>query len=235
MVRTRKVNLVDAQERLVLLEMNPERYATTGLDWGNPNHRKDIANGLFQTLMGNLARQQGVVCHPERDALRLKQMRIEQRLAVAERALYREGQHFPRRAEDAVVIYALEKMADSLEDGASAWTHSREHKASNVLAGTMLGVAVGMAAAVRDDEALGRFSIGPFGGLSKIGSLVTRPDVLVEMEDFPALVALVEQARRIPVGQGVSHVSGPSIEFHRLHDALLKTMQRREQGRDCTS
>lgn len=226
---------MDTRESLTLLHANPERYATTGLDWGNPNHHEVIANGLFQTLMGHLARQQGYIGRPEGKTLRRQQARIEQRLSVVERAQHRRGVQLQRRMEDEVAIYGLEKMADALEEGAGAWRRAREKGGSNVLAGTMLGIAVGMAANVRGHGALERFSIGPFGGLSKIGALVTRQDLMLEMEDLSALNALVEQARRIPAGCSTSQASGPCLEFYKLYDAFLERIQKRDQGRDWTA
>lgn len=134
--------------------------------------------------------------------------------------------------EDEVIIYGLEKMADALEEGANAWLRREERGGRNVFAGTMLGVAVGMAAAVRGHGALERISIGPFGALSKIGALVTRPDLQIEMEDLPALNALVEKARLIPKGYVVRHVNESCVAFCVAHDAFLLKVQKRDQERE---
>lgn len=195
---------VDGFDRFQLWRANPERYATTGLDWGNSAHHEAIATGLFQTLMGVLARQQEYRGKPEAKTLRHQQARVEQRLSVAERALWRNGQASPRAIENQVVVLCLEKMADAFEEGAGAWLKAREANGSNVMAGTMLGVGVCMAGTVRSHGALGRFSIGPFGGLSRLADLVTRPDVALEMKDLLELNVLVGLAREIPVGQVVA-------------------------------
>lgn len=223
---------VDALERLKLLQTNPERYATTGLDWGNPDHYESIANGLFQTLMGHLARQHGTFGRPEGRTLRMQQARIEQRLSVAEKALYRIGHHLPRRMDDAVVIYGLEKMADNLEDGADAWRKAKCGEGSNVMAGAQLSSAVAMAATVRRYGGLDRFSIGAFGGLSKIGALIARPDIGLEMEDLPALQDVVDKARMIPTGHVVHHANEACKPFYEAFDALLQALQTRERLRE---
>lgn len=226
---------VDDKQRASLLREHPECYATTGLDWGNPAHYESLANGLFQVLMGVFARQQGLRGHAEGKVLRRHQQRIEQRLGVAERALCRIGGFSPRRMEDAVIVYGLEKMADALEEGAAAWLRKEAgDRGSNVFAGTMLGIAVGFAAAVRGHGGIDRFSVGPFGGLSKIGGLVTRPDVLVEMEDLPELDALVRKAREIPVGHVVVHENESCVDFHEALDALQARLTKRDQERDWT-
>lgn len=154
--------------------------------------------------MGVLARQQEYRGKPEAKTLRHQQARVEQRLSVAERALWRNGQASPRAIENQVVVLCLEKMADAFEEGAGAWLKAREANGSNVMAGTMLGVGVCMAGTVRSHGALGRFSIGPFGGLSRLADLVTRPDVALEMKDLLELNVLVGLAREIPVGQVVA-------------------------------
>ncbi|WBT37765.1 hypothetical protein [Hyphomicrobium sp. DMF-1] len=222
-------------KRAVLQRDHPERYATTGLDWGNSEHYEAIANGLFQTLMGLLARRQGMLAHAEGEVLRRQQARIEQRLSVVERALFRRSGHVPRRMEDAVVVHGLEKMADAFEDGAAAWLLSKAEKGSNVLAGTMLGVGVGFAATVRGHGMIERFTVGPFGGLSKIGAMVTRPDVLVELEDLPELDALVRKAREIPTGHVVTASCQSSASFCESIDAVLVRLQTRDQERDWTA
>lgn len=226
---------MDKPERHELLRTNPERYATTGLDWGNAGHHEAIANGLFQALMGVLARQQGVFVMAERRVLQSQQVRVEQRLSVAERAIWRNGGLNPRRMEDQVVVYGLEKMADAFEDGAMAWRRSKAENGSNVLAGTMLGVGVGFAAAVRGQGALSRFSVGPFGGLSRVAALVTRLDVGLEMEDLPALDALVQKARAIPVGHVVDHANKTSVAFCEAVDQLQARLQARDQDRRWNS
>lgn len=223
---------VDAIERLALLRANPERYATTGLDWGNPTHHEPIANGLFQTLMGHLARQQGMMGGPEGKVLRGQQARIEQRLSVVERALYRSGAQSPRRMEDQVVIHGLERMADALEEGATAWRRREEQSGSNVVAVSMLGVAVGMASAVRGHGGLERFSIGPFGALSKIAALVTRPDVLIDMVDLPALAGLVQKGREITSLHVVQHANETCAAFYEAFDELLTKLQKRDREQE---
>jgi len=226
---------VDAIERFALLQANPERYATTGLDWGKSAHRSAIADGLFQTLMGHLARQQGAMGQSEGKALRRQQVRIEQRLSVVERALCRSGDQSPRRMEDQVVIYGLERMADALEEGAMAWGHREARGGSNVLPGSMLGVAVAMATSVRGHGGLVRFSIGPFGGLSKIAELVTRPDVPIEMRDLPTLAGLVQKAREIPSLHVVHHANETCAAFYEAFDEMLMMLQKRDQEQewDC--
>lgn len=219
-------------ERLTLLQTNPERYATTGLDWGNDSHHEAIANGLFQTLMGVLARQQGLLGQLEGKILRLQQGRVEQRLSVVERAIWRNKGHSPRSMSDQVVVYGLEKMADALEEGAGAWRRAQGEQGSNVFAGTMLGVGVGFAAAVRGHGALNRFSVGPFGGLSRIAALVTRPDVALEIRDLPAVYELVQQAREIPVGHVVTHANETCVAFCEAVDQLQEKLQKRDRERD---
>lgn len=221
---------VDDLERLRLLRTNPERYATTGLDWGNPAHYEAMANGLLQSLMGVLARQQGVLGRPEGKALRLQQARVEQRLLVVERLLWRKGVRGPRAVFDEEVIYSLEKMADAFEGGAAAWRRAKAEQGSNVLAGTMLGVGVGMAASVRANGALTRISVGPFAGLSLIAGLVTRPDVALEMEDLPALDELVQQAREIPVGQLVMPENKIALALCRSVEKLQEKLQMRDRA-----
>ena len=208
-----------------LMYANPERYATTGLDWGKPAHHEAIANGLFQVLMGVLARRQGMLGLPQDRVLRNQQARVEQRLSVIERVQWRNGSSSPRRIDDQVVVYALEKMADAFDEGAEAWHRRNVEHGSNVFAGVMLGVGVGMAAGVRGHLALNRFTIGPFAGLSRIADLVTRPDVALEMEDLPALYALVKLAREVPVGHGAAEVDSWHAfdgDFDRLEETILK-------------
>lgn len=225
---------VDARQRLELMRSNPERYATTGLDWGNPAHHDGIAEALFQALIGVLARQQEYLGKPEMKLLRHQQARVEQRLSVAERVLWRDGRASPRAMEDQVVVLCLEKMADAFEEGAGAWVKAREENGKNVMAGTMLGVGVCMAGMVRSHGALGRFSIGPFGGLSRIAGLVTRPDVALEMKDLLELNVLVGLAREIPVGEVVTP-NNESASFlcdgvYRLQVKLQKRDREQEFG-----
>jgi hypothetical protein len=213
-----------------LFSAHPERYATTGLQWSNPSHYPDLANGLFQVLMSNLAKQQGLNGRPPHRTLLQQQARIEQRLSVVERAAHRHGQHIPPRIEDAQVIFALEKMADGLEIAAD-FRATHGDSAGNIFPGTMLDVAVGFAAAVRGHRALERFSIGPFGALSKIAGFITRPDVLVEFEDLPALAQLVEQARLVPVGYVVVPENESCAAFHERMQALMDVVRQRNQPR----
>lgn len=219
---------MDVQERLSLFRTNPERYATTGLDWGNKAHHDEIANGLFQALMGVLARQQEYRGKPEAKVLRHQQARVEQRLSVAERALWRNGRGSPRAMENQVVVLCLEKMADAFEEGADAWLKAQEANGSNVMAGTMLGVGVCMAGTVRSHGALGRFFIGPFGGLSRIADLVTHPDAVVEMEDLPVLAGMVGLARNVRVGERLSRYSEGGARLYEACERLKEKFQVRD-------
>ena len=178
--------------------------------------------------MAVLASQQGVRSEPLRQTLRQQQARIEQRLSIVERAAWRHGQQLPVRIDDAQVVYALEKMADAFEIGAPAYLESRHEGGSNVFPGTMLGIAVGFAASVRGHRAIDRFSVGPFGALCKLGGLVTRPDVQLEMEDLPALSVLVTKAREIPVDQVVLHENETCADFYEAFDALMARLRDRE-------
>lgn len=214
-----------------LMYAKPECYATTGLDWGKPGHHEAIANGLFQVLMGVLARRQGMIGLPQDKVLRKQQARVEQRLSVIERVQWRNGTLPPRRMDDQVIVYALEKMADAFDEGAEAWHRREVEHGSNVLSGVMLGIGVGMAAGVRGHGALDRFTIGPFAGLSRIAALVTRPDVGLEMEDLPALYGLVKRARDVPVGHSATEVGSWAVfdaDFEQLETRILK----REAGKD---
>jgi hypothetical protein len=221
-------------DRADLYRTNPERYATTGLSWAEPAHHVTMANGLFQVLMMVMAEQQGVRDDGLRRALRKQQARVEQRLSVVERAAWRESIMLARRADDEVVVYSLEKMADAFEEGAGAWTRRDERFGFNTLAGTMLGAAVGFAASTQNHRAGERFSVGPFGGLSKIAQLVTRGDVLVEVEDLPALDALVQQARAIPAGHAVSHENETCFAFYEAVDGLQAKLQKRDREHGWT-
>lgn len=224
---------MDETERLTLLRTNPERYATTGLDWGNPQHHDAIEYGLFRTLMGVLARQQGHFGKPYAAVLRNQQARIEQRHAVIERVLHRRGGLPGRRMEDAVVVYGLEKMADGIEEGAEAWER-KEQTGRNVLSGIMLENAVAMAGAIRNSGCLDRFLIGPFGGLSKVAALITRHDVALEMEDLPALEELVQMAREIPVGNVVMKSNPSTSSFCETLSAVLAKLWKRDQEQGWT-
>lgn len=215
----------DAQ---ALFTNHPERYATTGLKWSNPAHYPHLGNALFQVLMSNLAKQQGLNGRPPHATLLHQQARIEQRLSVVERASRRHGQHIPPRIEDAQIIFALEKMADGLELAAD-FRATHDDTASDIFPGTMLDVAVGFAAAVRGHRGLERFSIGPFGALSKVAGFITRHDVVVELEDLPALVDLVEQARLIPVGHVVVPENESCAGFHERLHALLDVVRKRHR------
>lgn len=223
---------MDAFERLNLWRTNPERYATTGLDWGNKAHHDAIADGLFQVLMGILARQQEYRGKPEMRTLQHQQARVEQRMLVIERALWRNGQASPRAMENQVVVLCLEKMADAFEEGAEAWVKSREASGSNVMPGTMLGVGVTMAGTVRSHGGLSRFSIGPFGGLSRIADFVTRPDAELEVEDLPALNVLVGLARDIPLGEVVSGASDSATFLREGLDRLQVKFKERARNRE---
>lgn len=214
-------------DRKTLLKTNPERYATTGLDWGNPAHYDEIENGLFQALLSVLARRQGLRGREDEWVLRYQQARLEQRLTVIERALWRKSSGRPSRMDDGQVILALEKMADALEIGAEDWVKQQATNGSQVFAGSMLGIAVGFAASVRGHRAGERFSVGPFGGLTMLGMLVTSPGVMVEMEDLPDLAALVDEARRIGVGRVVEESDKSSEGFRRALRALEGRMGQR--------
>lgn len=218
---------MERSARAALLKNHPERYATTGLDWSNRSHYPDIANGLFQALMAVLASQQGVRDESHRRLLRIQQARVEQRLSVVERAAWRHGLQILPPIADVQVIYALEKMADAFEIGAPFHLKSREPGGSNVFPGTMLGIGVGFAAAVRGHRAIKRFSVGPFGALSKLAGLVTRPDLQLEMEDLPALSELVAKARDIPVGHVVLSENETCADFYAAFDALMARAQER--------
>lgn len=222
-----KVIALNDTERAGLFRTNPERYATTGLNWSDPAHHATIANGLFQVLMMVVAEQQGVRDEVLRASLRKQQARVEQRMSVVERAAWRGGVMLPRRVDDEVLIYSLEKMADAIGEGADAWTRRDERFGFNTLAGTMLGAAVGFASSIDRHHACERFSVGPFGGLSKIAQLVTRPDLLVEMEDLPALEALVEKARGIPSGHWFDRDNENCADFFETFDALQAKMRQR--------
>lgn len=230
-IRTRKDFRVTQDERRTPWRVSPERYATTGLDWSNRAHHEAIANGLFQTLMGLLARQQGLRGYLDREELRRQQTRVEQRLSVIERAIWRKGGHLPRRIDDGPVVHGLEKMADAFEEGAAAWRKAKEENGSNVLAGTMLGVGVGMASDVRKQGGLNRFSVGPFAGLSCIAALVTCFDFALEMEDLPALNDLVDQARGIPVGQALTNGIDACAIFNEACGSLQGKLQKRVEER----
>ena len=173
-----------------------------------------------------LARQQ---CEHQEDArrtLRRQQARIEQRLNVVERAAWRAKVQLPRPMDDAVLRYALEKMADAIEEGAAAWSGG---DGRNVIPGAMLGVAVQFAATVRGHRAGERFSVGPFAGLSKISQLITRPDVILEMQDLPDIALLVEKAREIPLDEAAAPEAAGCAGFMETHDHLLAKLQDREK------
>ena len=217
---------MDKAYKAALLRLNPERFATTGLSWSTSSHYDALANGLFQVLMMVLAQQQCEHQEDARRALRRQQGRIEQRLNVVERAAWRAKVQLPRPMDDAVLRYALEKMADAIEEGAAAWGGN---DGRNVIPGAMLGVAVQFAATVRGHRAGERFSVGPFGGLSKISQLVTRPDVMLEMRDLPQLESLVEQAREIPLDELVTPEAAGSAAFMDAHGQLLAKLQDRDK------
>lgn len=223
---------MDHEARLKLLHEHPERYATTGLDWGDPEHYPAMAHGLLQVLLTLVAKRQ---CHdieglPQSVGHQLA--RLEQRLSVVERAAWRRGVPLTRPVVDNVVRLGLEKMADALEEGAAAWAKCDDGFGFNTLAGSMLSAAVGFSASIREMRAYERFSVGPFGGLSKIGAMLTRPDVAVEMEDLPQLQALVQKAREIPLGHVVVHVNDSCAPFYDAFDALLAKLQKRDLERD---
>lgn len=215
-----------------MLRAHPERYACTGLDWGNAAHRQDIAAGLFQVLMSVLARRQGLFGTDDDRFLRQQQARIEQRLMVAERAVWRDGHHVPLRIDDANTVYALEKMADAIEEGALAHERVPLGSGSNVFAGTMLGLATGFAASVRGHGALTRYSIGPRGALTKISDLITRPDVRVEMEDLPEFDRLVSMARAVPAGDEVCAESESCVEFLGVYSDLEHKVMKRDRDKE---
>lgn len=224
---------LDTPDRLQLLRTNPERYATTGLDWGNAAHHDAIAKGLFQTLMAVLAHQQGRRGDPEVMKLWRQQARVEERLSVVERAICRNGGSRPLGIKDEVIVYGLEKMADAIEEGAAAWLEAKGANGSNVLPGTMLSIAVGMAATVRNNHGIGWFSVGPFGALSQIAGLVTSERVPVEMEDLPALQDLVRKAREVPVGHAMIDENPSCVGFRDAFISLLAKMEDRYWEREA--
>lgn len=204
-----------------LLRENPERYATTSLSWSSPKHYAAMSNGLFQVLMMVLAKQQGLRDDDMRKKLRHQQVRIEQRMNVLARVAWRERVELVQPMDDANLIYGLEKMADALEDGAAAWSRAQADGGSNVFAGTMLGVAVGFAASIRGHRASERFSVGPFGALSKVSQLMTEPGVMLEMEDLPALCDLVDKARAVPIGHEVTPTDEKCAAFWKAYLRVL--------------
>jgi len=223
---------MDHEARLKLLHEHPERYATSGLDWGNPAHYRAMEHGLLQVLMTVLAKRQCRDDQGARQCYGYQQGRIEQRLSVVERAACRKGVGLMPPVAGNVVIFGLEKMADALEEGAGAWAKRDDGFGYNTLAGIMLGTAVGFSASIREMRAYERFSVGPFGGLSKIGAMLTRPDVAVEMEDLPQLEVLVQKAREIPVGHVVVHANESCAAFYVAFDAMLAKLQKRDLERD---
>lgn len=210
-----------------MLKDHPERYATTGLDWSNPAHYNDIATHLHQALMAILASRQGVRDESRRRHLRFQQARVEQRLSVAERAGYRHGLQVPMRIDDAQVVLVLEKMADALEMGATAYILTRHPEGSNVMPGSMLCIAADFANSLRFHGTAERFSIGPFGALSNIAALLPRPDLALEMEDLPMLATLVAKAREIPSGHVVLRENETCAGFYRVFDELIDRLRKR--------
>ncbi|WP_329646937.1 hypothetical protein [Hyphomicrobium sp.] len=191
------------------------------MSWSNPNHYVTMSNGLHQVLMMVLAKQQGLRNDEHLRILKRQQARIEQRMNVLDRAAWRERVELVHPMDDATVVYGLEKMADALEEGSAAWIRAKEDGGSNVFAGTMLGVAVGFAASIRGHRASERFSVGPFGALSKVSQLMTEADVLLEMQDLPALAELINKARQVPSGQEIVPGNIGSAPFV---EALLKVI-----------
>jgi len=189
---------VEYLQGIELFRANPERYATTGLDWGNASHYPDMAHNLQQALTGILGEMQ--VC---RDAVRKKELRdqlerVDARLSVLERRSWRKGVQLPADARETVCRLALEKMADALEEGAAAWVHAKATDGRNVLAGAMLEIGVRFAVTAQREGMLARYVRGPHAGLAALAEFVANGQDCLEMEDSPTMAALVGLARAIP-------------------------------------
>jgi hypothetical protein len=109
-------------ERQALLRVNPERFASSGLDWGNPKHYEQINVGAREAAMWIADRLLGTHSKAERAWLLAKAQRVNTRTFVAEIAFVRE---FRRQAgvigeKDMLCRLSLEKMADCLEEGLRA-------------------------------------------------------------------------------------------------------------------
>ena len=200
-----------------LFRANPERYATTGLDWGNAAHYPDMAHNLQQALTGILGEMQ--VC---RDAVRKNELRdqltrVDARLSVLERRSWRTGVQLPADARDTVCRLALEKMADALEEAAAAWVQAEATDGRRVLVGAMLEIGVRFAVTAQREGMLARYVKGPHAGLAALAEFVANGQDCLEMADTSTLSALVGLARSIP---SMEQLEGDS----KAEVALLKTI-----------
>lgn len=212
-----------------LLRASPERWATTGLDWGNPAHYEQMNVNLREAAMwiaDHLLRER---CEEGRAWLLHKAQRVYARSFIAEMGFIREQRRVMAVVGDdeGVCRLALEKMADCLEEGATAYDAVESGIQAPYLKEWML-TALNFAGVARSKGSVERFATGPFAGLSKMSFLLTRQDVMIGYEDLPALAELVERAREIPVDQVVCHENEACREFYDVYDRLAEVMRKRD-------
>ena len=98
----------------------------------------------------------------------------------------------PREHQLAHARYALEKMADMIEEAAADTDEEIIH------CKMVMGKAFGML--VRDTGGTALHPAGPWSGMSMVAMLMCDVDLTVHLGELPSLNDLIQAARRIPVG-----------------------------------
>lgn len=212
-------------ERQALLRVSPERFASSGLDWGNPKHYEAITIGAREAAMWIADRLLSTQSEAERAWLLVKARRVYTRAFVAEMAFVRD---FRRQSgvigeKDMLCRLSLEKMADCLEEGLEVLSGKQD----SVYVAEWLGMAIHFANVVKSKQALEDYVQGPFGGLAGLASVLSHEGVATCEDDLPALVDLVQKARKVPVGVLVTS-SGPECRAFQV--ALTATTGRLVAG-----
>lgn len=186
-----------------------------------------MAHNLQQAITAILGEMQ--VC---RDAsrgneLRNHLLRVDARLSVLERISWRRGVALPVNGQDSVSRLALEKMADAVEEAATAWTEAKATNGRNVLAGAMLEVGVRFAGAASREGILRRYVRGPYAGLAALANAIVNGQDCIEMKDAPALAALVHHAREIPAREEFAADAVASNQFRQTLAEFVQTLDDR--------
>lgn len=210
-----------------LLRRAPERYATTGLDWGSAADIQHMAVNLQQALTAILGEMQVCRDAARRDELRGQLLRVDARASVLDRVSLRKGTLIPPSGQDVVCRLALEKMADSLEAGATGWTEAEATNGSRVYAGAMLEVGVRFAGAAQREGILRRYVRGPHAALAALAVFVANGQDCIEMEDLPHLADLVSQARAFPAREILDGENTASVDFRRALSEMGDRLQER--------
>lgn len=196
------------------------RDASTALNWADESDRVFISESLRANAEVLAAEIMMSKVSVERRAMLHDLSRTYTRLAVCDMDAARKAERHigVEMQKDALCRITLEKMADMLEEPCD----------SQAMARSFLEMGQRFARVVRDEKLADWFSTGPYSGLGRLALTVAEVDLDKAVNEREAFPALIQQARMIPLEQGVdaeeieSQIFRDGLKLFRRHQGLEK-------------